>query len=49
MEDEEQEVSVPKFLIGPNSQFKFLWNVLMFAIVVQIAVVMPVRMAFFDE
>lgn len=35
-------------MIGPNTSFKVLWNLVIFILVLQTAIVMPVRIAFFE-
>jgi hypothetical protein len=48
IDDDEAELKIPKYLISPNSLLKFAWNCVIFCFVVQTAVIMPVRIAFFD-
>lgn len=40
---------LPKSLLSPTSNFKLLWNLMMFALIIFIAVVVPYRIPFEDE
>lgn len=42
-------MKIPSYLIHPNSKFKLLWAFLIFAIVMQTTVVMPLRIAWPED
>jgi hypothetical protein len=45
----DEAYKVPFMLLHPHSNFKVAWSCLIYLIVMETAIITPVRVAFFDE